>query len=293
MTPKGTVLIIGGAEDKGDENEPDMAQKNKEFEHFEILREILPKDNGSKKKIEIIATASSVPDEMNQSYKKAFAKLGYKNVDFIKIESKEEARNQDFAKRIHKAHAVLFTGGDQFSLSAILGGTPTIAAIKEKYYHDKDFVVAGTSAGAMAMTKIMIYEGGINEALLMGDLKMSSGLGIFDTCIIDTHFIKRGRFGRLANAIVMNPESLGIGLGEDTVMIIKKGDQAECRGSGTIIIIDGEEIGQTNITDAERDSPIFVGNLKVHILSKGCRFSIKERKLMKPAIRKKALTAST
>lgn len=289
MTPKGTLLFIGGSEDKGEQQELDMEQKNKEFEHFEILREILPKDNGSKKKIEIIATASSVPDEMNQSYKKAFARIGYKNVDFIKIGDKEEARNPGFEKRIHKAHAVLFTGGDQFSLSATLGGTPTIAAIKEKYYHDKDFVIAGTSAGAMAMTKIMIYEGGVNEAMLQGDLKMSSGLGIFGHCIIDTHFIRRGRFSRLANAIAMNPELLGVGLGEDTAMIIKKGDQAECRGSGTIIVIDGAEIGQTNIADAEKDAPIFVENIRVHMLTKGCRFSINERELMKPVKRKKAV----
>ena len=102
------------------------------------------------------------------------------------------------------------------------GGTETVSVIRDRYTHDKDFVVAGTSAGAMAMTKLMIYEGGVHEAILKDDLKMSSGMGIFDTCIIDTHFIKRGRFGRLAHAITMNPESLGVGLGEDTALIIKK-----------------------------------------------------------------------
>src|SRR5206468_3566390 len=139
--------------------------------------------------------------------------------------------------------AVLFTGGDQFKLSAILGGTPIVQVIKDRYQHDKQFIIAGTSAGASVMPKIMIYEGGVREALLKDDLKITSGLGIFDTCIVDTHFIHRGRFGRLAHAVMMNPEALGIGLGEDTVFIIKKGVDGECRGSGMIVIIDGNEIG--------------------------------------------------
>jgi cyanophycinase len=224
-----------------------------------------------------------MPEEMNKTYKKAFANIGYRDVGFIKIENKEDARKTSCCERIKKSHAVFFTGGDQFSLSAILGGTDTIRAIKSRYYNDPHFVVAGTSAGAMAMPKIMIYEGGVNEALLKGDLKMSSGLGVLDSCIIDTHFIKRGRFGRLANAIVMNPDSLGIGLGEDTAMIIKNGFKAECRGSGTIIIIDGNGIGQTNITDTDSDAPIFIENLRVHILTDGCRFSLTERKMVTPA----------
>jgi len=282
MKPKGTLLLIGGAEDKGDHKK---AQPNKDFEQFEILKSLLPKTNGVKKQIEIISTASSIPQEMNQTYKKAFAKIGYPNVSFIKAETKQEARDPKFVDRIKKSHAVLFTGGDQFTLAATLGGTPLVKLIREKYEKDKNFVVAGTSAGAMAMSKIMIFEGEINEAVLKEDVKMSTGLGIFDTCIIDTHFIKRGRFIRLANAIVMNPESLGIGLGEDTALVIKNGELAECRGSGSVTIIDGNYIGQTNITDTEVESPIYIENLIVHILANGCRFSIKDRRLAMPATR--------
>ncbi|HYF30490.1 MAG TPA: cyanophycinase [Chitinophagaceae bacterium] len=278
MTPRGTLLIIGGGEDKGDNNGPDIQRKNKEFENFEILKELLRVNHG-KRRIEMITTASAVPDEIEKMYRDAFKKIGFKDLGFIKIENKIEARNPEFQQRIEDAHAVFFTGGDQFKLSAILGGTPCVETIKEKYQHDKDFVVAGTSAGAMVMPSIMIYEGGVREALLKNDLKITAGLGIFDTCIVDTHFIKRGRFGRLAHAIVMNPEALGIGLGEDTVMIVKNGFDAECRGSGMVVIIDGKEIEQTNIIEAEEDTPIYVENLKVHLLSKGSRFSIKERKM--------------
>jgi cyanophycinase len=278
MTPKGTILIIGGAEDRGDE-EKEIKSENKEFENFEILKELIPAKR--KGRIEIITAASKKPDEIKKAYTAAYKKIGFNNIGFIDIETKQEARNPDFSKRIEKAHAVFFSGGDQFRLSATLGGTEAIDMIKERYTHDADFVVAGTSAGAMAASKIMIQEGGVHEAILKDDLKIVSGLGIFDTCIIDTHFIKRGRFGRLAHAVVMNPESLGIGLGEDTVLIIKKGFNAECRGSGMVTIIDGKEIMQTNIAETDDNTPIFVENLKVHLLCKDSKFSIKDRQMFR------------
>ncbi|AEI50603.1 cyanophycinase [Runella slithyformis] len=278
MIPKGTILIIGGAEDRGD-GEKDIQRQNKNFEHFEILKELLPSKH-TKGRIELITTASSVPEEMKKMYMEAYKKIGFSDIGFIDIKDKKEARSPEYRERIHNAHAVFFSGGDQFALTGILGGTEVVDAIRDKYMHDREFVVAGTSAGAMALPKMMILEGGVNEAIIKGDLRVTSGLGVFDTCIIDTHFIKRGRFGRLANAIVMNPESLGIGLGEDTVFIIKKGCEAECRGSGMIVIIDGNAIEQTNITEIEEGMPIFVENLKVHLLAKGSRFSIKERKMV-------------
>ena len=152
--------------------------------------------------------------------------------------------------------------------------------IKDKYLHDKDFIVAGTSAGAMAIPNLMICQGGEHEAMLKDDIQIASGLGLLDSCIVDTHFIKRGRFGRLAHAIVMNPEMLGVGLGEDTALIIKNGSDAECRGSGMVVIIDGNQILSTNITEIGNDDPIFVENLKVDILAKGSKFSINDRKMV-------------
>jgi cyanophycinase len=126
--------------------------------------------------------------------------------------------------------------------------------------------------------------GGLTEALIYRNLSTSSGLGLLPNYIIDTHFIKRGRFGRLAHAIIMNPEQLGIGLGEDTALIINNGAQAECRGSGMVVIIDGRQINQTNITQVEEGEAVFVDNLKVHLLVKGCRFSIEKGELINPAI---------
>jgi len=148
--------------------------------------------------------------------------------------------------------------------------------------HDEGFIVAGTSAGAMVMSEIMICGGGTGEALLGADLHTASGLGLLSNCIIDTHFIKRGRFSRLAHAIVINPANLGIGLGEDTALIIHNGNEAECRGSGMVVLIDGANIEQTNISEAEEDSPVYVENLKVHLLTENCRVNLETRKMTAP-----------
>ncbi|KTD09032.1 cyanophycinase [Legionella gratiana] len=280
MVPKAKLLIIGGAEDKGSDLSTDTEQK-KEFTRYEILSELLPPSN---KKIEIITTGSEIQDEVKKIYQNVFHNMGYNNIGFIPIKKRGEARSSEYLKRAENAGAIFFTGGDQFRLSTILGGTPVVDIIKDRYMQDSDFIIAGTSAGAMVMASVMITGGGLSEALRYRNLLTSSGLGILQSCIIDTHFIKRGRFSRLAHAIIMNPEQLGIGLGEDTALVIRNGSDAECYGSGMVVIIDGRNIDQTNITDVEEGEAVFVENLIVHLLVKGCQFSIADRTLANPAI---------
>lgn len=276
--PKGKLLIIGGAEDKSNTQDVEIIDKNRNFKPLEILSELIP--DQSNKRIEIITTASSEPDEIAKMYREAFDKVGFSNVHFIHIYNNIEANDPVFVKRVQNAHTVFFSGGDQFRLATILGNTDVLDAIRERYYNDRTFIVAGTSAGAMAAASLMIYEGETNEALLSGDMKISSGMGFISGCIIDTHFVKRGRFGRLSHAIVMNPTCIGIGIGEDTALIITKGNRAECRGSGMVIIIDGANIGHTNIAYAEEGYPLNIENLTVHILSHGTNFLLKERKFI-------------
>jgi cyanophycinase len=291
MIPKGKLLIIGGAEDKGGEGrEPDMKGKNRNFRNYEILGELVPPDKSEEHCIEIITTASEEPEEMSRTYSNAFRKMGFQNIHHIGIRTREEAKDPEYLRRIERANVVLFSGGDQLRLSTILGGSPVIEAISKKYYGQKDFLVAGTSAGAMAMSKMMIFQGQSNEALLKGDLGITLGFGLIDNCIIDTHFIKRGRFGRLAQAVIMNPTCIGIGLGEDTALVIKRGNHAECRGSGMVIIIDGRKMGHTNIAYAEEGTPLCVENLRVHILANGDGYMIKDRHFV---ISKKHLEAET
>jgi cyanophycinase len=286
MIPKGKLLLIGGGEDKGMEEQPDIEGVNDEFEHFEILKTLLVHGK-VRTKIEVITSASEKPEETAKMYRHAFKKIGLNHPGFMNIESRPDTRNKKFLWRLAKAHAVLFSGGDQFRISTIIGGTQISDLLMQRYIHDKNFIVAGSSAGSMVLPRIMISEGGQEEALLNPDLKTTAGLGFLKHCIVDTHFVRRGRFGRLSHAIIINPGQLGVGLGEDTAILVKNGTEAECLGSGMVIIIDGKKIGQTNITEVQDHHPIFVENLVVHILVKGCRFSFKTRKMAVPAMSRK------
>ncbi len=278
--PRGTLILIGGAEDRGI-NEIAIQERNKQFVHFEILKELLPlKKKGKKQILEIITTASQHPKGVMDEYKYAFKKVGFSEIGFINMEDNPPAYNPRLVERINNAHAVLFSGGDQFRLSTILGNTDVVDAIMKRYFNDPDFIVAGTSAGAMAAASIMIYEGKNDEAVLKDAVRISSGLGFIHHCIIDTHFVKRARFGRLAEALLMNPSCIGIGLGEDTALTIKKGNEARCTGSGMVLILDGRDITHTNISYAEPGTPLCIENLRVHILVKGNGFLLKERKFI-------------
>jgi cyanophycinase len=146
----------------------------------------------------------------------------------------------------------------------------------ERYYNER-FVIAGTSAGAMAMSNTMIYQGNASNAHLKGEVKITTGLAFVKDVIIDSHFNKRGRFSRLAQAVASNPSAIGIGLGEDTGVIIKKGYEMEAIGSGAVIIIDGRHIRHNNIADIEEGTPISVENIIVHIMEKGNRYNSKTK----------------
>lgn len=284
IIPKGRLLIIGGAEDKG-EGKLAIAFRNPKFVEMEILKELVSAESKDPR-IEVITTASDEPEKEKRMYERAFKKVGYSHVGYINIQDKKEARDESYADRIKKAKTVLFGGGDQFKIATVLGGTLFAQVLREKYFSDKDFTIAGTSAGAAVVTEVMIQSGGTYEALLESDLQTGGGIGLLEGCIIDTHFIKRGRFGRLAQAIVRNPGQMGIGLGEDTAISIKKGREAQCLGSGTVVIIDGRDIEETNINYVGDDDPIYVDNLRVHLLVKGCKFDIQTYKIEHPKLKK-------
>ncbi len=283
MNPKGKLIIIGGHEDKSISGESLTVIKrngSKPHPHFEILASLISKVPREHHIIEIIASASAIPKQMEEMYSSAYKAAGFTKVGFIRIENKVDTSNDLFIKRIKYAHAVFFTGGDQTKLTDILNNTLILDVIKKKYIIDEHFIVAGTSAGAMAIPETIITGGIIREALMKDDIKISQGLNLIANIIVDTHFIKRGRFARLAHAVALNQNLLGIGLGEDTALTISKGNEASCSGSGMIIIIDGNNIKQTNVNLVDDETPIVIEDLKVHILAEGSTFLIKERKFL-------------
>lgn len=279
MAPKGKLLIIGGEDICGGSGVEDSLKY--QLKHLMILKDLLPK-NKRVHHIEVLTTSMEIPGEIKTAYMNAFEKIGYSTIGFINILNKEEARKEEYENRIAMAGTILFCGSDQFCITSIIGGTTIEEIISEKYYHDEDFIMSGFNAGATAITRIMIVGGGKEETLVNRDLKTGLGLGWLKNCIIDTHFIKKGRFGRLAHAITMNPAELGIGLGEDAAIVILNGNIAICYGEGSVVMIDGKHITQTNIADEIHGAPVFVEGLKVHLLVKGCQFIFDERKLIQP-----------
>ena len=277
MNIRGKLIIIGGAVDKGSFTETDL-DKNKpqNLNFFEegILKRLIKESKLQElSRVEVVTTASKIPKEIGAEYVKAFSYLGANNVDVLNIERREQAMDPEVLERLRVADVVMFTGGDQLRLTSILGGTPFQDIILDKYFNE-EFIYAGTSAGAAAASNNMIYQGSSSEALLKGEVKITSGLGLIDGVIIDTHFVQRGRIGRLFQAVVGNPKVLGIGLGEDTGLLITNGRQMEAIGSGLVILVDGREIKDTNLTQVELGQPISINHLVTHVLSKHDTFDL-------------------
>ena len=280
--PKGKLIAIGGAEDKGSESEYGMHRSNLNFFELGILRRIMEEAGGPASRIEVVTTASSIPYEVGNNYMDAFGKIGCTNIGVIHIRNREDANVEGYIEKIRNCDCIMFSGGNQLRLSAVFGGTEFLKILHQRY-HNTNFVIAGTSAGAMAMSKTMIYEGNATRAHLKGEVKMTTGLGFVDTVIIDSHFEKRGRFNRLVQAVATNPSCIGIGLGEDTGMLLTEGDKMEAIGSGLVIIIDGHNILHSNIADIPDGNPISIENLRVHFCEKGNGYLIGDRKFLMEA----------
>jgi cyanophycinase len=280
MIPKGKLIIIGGAVDTGSftESQFGLPQNMNFFEHGILKRIITESVNGVNSRVEVMTTASLIPERVGEEYIKAFGQLDVHNVGVLNISNREEANSPTYVERIQAADAIIFTGGDQLRLSSIFGGTAIHRTLSQKYLNT-DFVIAGTSAGAAASSKNMIYQGSSKDALLKGEVKITGGLGFIDDVIVDTHFVQRGRIGRLLYAVASNPGLLGIGLGEDTGLYIY-GNTMEAIGSGMVILVDGKVMADTNLTDVEMGQPVSINNMIVHVMCDGDVYDLSTHKLV-------------
>jgi cyanophycinase len=283
MVPKGKLVIIGGAVDLGSSlsyNENVSHPHYIKFFERGILKRIITEAGHAQNTIvEVITTASQIPDIVGAEYIKTFNQLQVTHVNVLDIRSREDANNPVYVDRINKAHVIMFTGGDQLRLSSIFGGTEALRLMKKRY-QEENLVIAGTSAGAAAASTNMIYRGSSSEALIKGEVQITGGLGFIDSVIVDTHFVQRGRIGRLFYAVASNPGMLGIGLGEDAGLLITEGNCMEAIGSGLTILVDGRFISETSIYDVEMGSPVSIDNLVVHVMSIFDKFDLRNHKLM-------------
>lgn len=273
-TPKGKLIAVGGNEDKGSYPNP-RSKKKYYLDFFElgILKRFLKEIPVKNPHIEVVTTASMIPEEVGERYTSAFGILGVDNVQLMHIREEEDAHNPEYIERVKKCDGIMFSGGDQSRITRMFLNTEILEVLKHRYLHE-DFIIAGTSAGAMAMSREMIKGGSATESLLRGAVKMGQGLHLINGVVIDTHFVIRGRFGRLMEAVVTHPKTVGIGLGEDTGVLITKGHMIETIGSNLVVIVDGHEVKYTNIKEVEKGRPVAIDHMVMHVLAKGNLFEI-------------------
>lgn len=266
---KGTLVIVGGAEDRTDKKE--------------ILNKIMTANpKKSKPIIGLVSSATKFPEETAETYKKAFTDLGAKDFIHFDVRKHAEADSDKNLRAIEDVDIIFFSGGDQYRLVHILGETKLMNRIYERYHTDP-IIVGGTSAGAACMSNPMIYDGDAEMGFLKGTIKVTAGFGLLPNCVIDTHFIARCRIGRLTQMIAMNPRLLGIGLDEDTGLLIKKRTTAEVIGSGGVIILGASDARYNGISKAKYKEPFTISSVKMHVLTKGVKFNL-EKRLMSHSI---------
>lgn len=255
----GPLVIIGGHEDKDGERL--------------ILKEIAKRLHGGR--LVIATVASHEPAGYFDTYKSAFADLGVTDLVEFYVEERIETLGEDALQCLDGAAGVFFTGGDQLRISSQIGDTPVERRVRE--IHAKGGLIAGTSAGASVMSDTMLVRGSSAESHRIGDLHMAPGLGLVRDVIIDQHFAERGRIGRLLGAVAQNPRVLGIGIDEDTAVVLE-GESFFVCGSGAVYVVDGATVTHSNIAEAAPERTLSMFGVRMHVLSSGDRFDLGDRR---------------
>lgn len=273
-TPKGKLIAIGGAEKR-------LQQPGEDTRELAVLRRVLREMKGEKTRIEVITTASSIPEVIAHEYISSFEGLGCKYVGVLNLRNKKEIVKKENLKRLAQADGLMFSGGNQIRITRSYMGTPFFEELWRRYHEDDTFVIAGTSAGAMMMSSAMIFDGTSKDALMSGKAKITTGTSLQARSIIDTHFVNRNRFGRLMVGVAEYPDHLGIGIAEDTGVIITQGRYLECVGSAQVHLLDGTDLRIEGINPLDEAShALHFRNMRSHLLVGGDRFDMGERRFL-------------
>ena len=272
---KGTIIPIGGNEDKGTKQD-ESSQLN--FVQKSILARVIHECPSPEPLIVVIPTASRIPVEVGEKYQAAFGQFSEVKVHVLDIRTKAQTKDPENLKWIERADCIMFSGGNQSKITKVIRNTPMHLLLMQRY-HNEPVVIAGTSAGAMSMSRAMIMGGKSTEALFKGAVKTGEGMGYIPDLIIDSHFIQRGRFGRVMEAVARFPQLLGVGLAEDTGLVIKNGKECEVIGSGMVVVVDPSKLTHNNEEILEEGTPMSLSNLIIHVLSVGDRFRLDTREL--------------
>lgn len=259
----GKLVIIGGAEDQE--------------KHCTILKTVLRISGEKKPRVAVIAAASAEPAETGQDYERIFEELGAESVRILQVASRNSAQEHSSAVVLQESAVIFITGGDQLRLTSILGGTVLMEKLWERY--QSGVILAGTSAGASAMSETMIIGGSAEQPPQRGLIHMSPGFGFLPRVLVDQHFAQRGRFGRLIAAVALNPGFLGMGIDEDTAVVVSEGRWLDVVGSNGITIIDGSCLSHANVTETAPRETLTLSALQVHVLAQGAAFDLQHVRL--------------
>jgi cyanophycinase len=257
------LFLIGGHEDK----ERDRV----------ILKAVAERLQGAK--LVIATVASHQPEGYFEAYQKAFEGLGVGELVELYLNERAEALEPKIMQLLEGARGVFFSGGDQLRISSQIGDSPVEHFVRR--LHATGGVVAGTSAGASVMSDTMLVRGTSSETHRVGDLDMAAGLGLISNVIVDQHFAERGRIGRLLGAVAQNPRVLGVGIDEDTAVIVE-GDGLRVLGSGGVYIADGGGITHSNVAEAEPERALSLHDVRLHVLSSGDELDLRTRRPRPP-----------
>lgn len=256
----GPLVMIGGAEDKtGD---------------CEILREVVRLAGGAEARIAVITAATEFPVEVGNQYAEVFQRLGAKEVRLLHIPDRETASAAFAERMLEEATGAFFTGGEQRRIIRLLGGTRLDILLHR--FHERGMVLAGTSAGASVMSSTMIVEGEGETSPGVGTVRLEPGMEFLSGLVIDQHFAQRGRLGRLLAAVSRHPHHLGLGIDENTAVVVS-GPEFTVIGAGAVSIVDAGALTHSNVREAESGRPLALCGVKLHVLPAGYRFHLRDR----------------
>jgi cyanophycinase len=261
--PRGVLMVIGGAEDK-------LGKRT-------ILNRFVRLAGGPAASIAVISTASSLGDTVTEVYRTLFDKLGVTDIRGLRPETRAAADDPATAAAIDGVSGVFMTGGNQNKLSSVVAGTRVGDAIARAYAGGA--VVGGTSAGASVVTTHMVASGAEGVTPKERMVQLAAGLGLIDGLIVDQHFTQRNRFGRLLALVAHSPALLGVGVDEDTAMVVTEGRYVEVIGKGAVTVFDGSRM-VTKAYAARSTRPLLVSDVVLHSLPAGARFDLRTRTLL-------------
>ncbi|MFD1673596.1 cyanophycinase [Alicyclobacillus fodiniaquatilis] len=256
----GPLVIIGGAEDKTGE--------------CRILRRFIHLGGGKDARVLVITVATELPIEVGTEYIEVFEHLDVADVRTFDVSTRDAANRESAVKMIENATCIYFTGGDQLRITKLLGGTRVDAALHKASM--RGVTLGGTSAGASMMSSTMIVEGEAETNPRVSIVNMAPGMEFLDGVVVDQHFAQRGRLGRLLSAVAQYPHHLGLGIDENTAVIVQN-DTFEVIGEGAVSVVDAGMVSYSNLDRVGADESLALCDVKLHMLPEGCGFHLRNR----------------